>query len=257
MTLPIAPADPYSSLLRSAKPGGAEADSRPLQKGEYGILIAKLTGEKRVLIQNVIALFRLWVAEIPKIRFPSGPDELAAAKAAAEGRVEAFARTLLTALRREEITPELDTMIRKLLYNTYLASWDFEKAVALNPEMKAAVGGRLQGIYALHRKLGGRFRKSDLLDNYFSKTPNAREGLIKILQDPTITSGVLNGPLFHFGSLLPIYYLLSNCVDFSSGLCGNCEGTSEERLRLILGDSLSTVKLGLLPRLCEFASSFS
>ena len=170
------------------------------------------------------------------------------------------ARSILTALRRETVDATLVESIKLQVYQACLLSDAFQKAVDLYPTLKSLVGERLKGINSFVEigKTGAPQRQ--FLLHYFSVTPNAQEGLMKIFTDPSmITDRPAQQPetIYHFGSALPIFYILANCSDFQKGLCGNCSGESETRLRRILGENFKIVQPGFITRACEFASKFA
>jgi hypothetical protein len=165
---------------------------------------------------------------------------------------EYTAKSILVALRRDDITSDLANTVKFQLFYAYRDANEFEKAVALFPTLRDMIGGRMRGIYVLAEG-----SKGQLLDSYFKKIPNAYAGLIKAIPDPKSPTPDSLRALYHFGTLLPLYFLLSSCVHLERGVCGNCTANSEEKIRAILGPGMASVKTGLLSRLCTFASNFA
>lgn len=64
--------------------------------------------------------------------------------------------------------------------------------------------------------------------------------------------------LYHFGSILPLFYLLKGCSQIKEGVCGNCETPEAQiRMRMILGEGMSAIKEGLIVRACTFAAHYA
>ncbi len=250
----------YDAYANLSGKGKNSDENEPLQPGEFTARITALSVGKRAQLQVVINLFK----ELSKILLKSR-EKLTATdaevKAHKEVELEKASKTILTALRREEIGKPLVEAITLQLYEASVLADDFEKAINLYPELKNAVAGSMRGIYVLSQGLREKIFKHDMLDNYFLQTPNSREGLLAILLDKSMTTDTpdkqLIASLFHFGTLLPVYFLLASCSDLTGGVCGNCNSTTEERIRLIFGDAFRTIKPGLLNRLCQFASDFA
>lgn len=242
--------DAYANLGRSS----ANDETRAVEKGEFSKLIGKLSGDKRAQLQQAVLVFKELTTELPKMRITTTEDS-ATVKAMTDVEVEKAAKSILVALRKDTVGPALTESIKDQLYRTLVYSNQFDRAVNLYPDLKALVGGRLNGIYALiERPMKIR---SPMLEDYFKATLNAREGLIAVLLKKTALNPDDMAALFHFGSRLPIYYLLSSHVDLKGGLCGNSNSTTEPRVRHIVGESLSNIPEGLFSRVCSFAATYA
>lgn len=261
--------DIYGDLLKKSS---GDSDTGPVKPGEFADLIGKLSGEKKALLQRSLVLFKD-LSKALSNRVAQSGDSRGATKDNTDIQIEKAAKEILVALRRDTVGAELEAQVRAQLYEAYLDSNEFEKAVALYPTLKSNVGGRLKGIYVLDMSVGLiklsmstleklALARGSMLGDYFSKITNAREGLVEILRNPSVKTPIPGvgslDRLFHFGSRLPLYYLLSNCADLANGTCGNCERsndtTVEIRIRLITGDSLKGVPEGILKRVCQFAT---
>lgn len=249
--------DAYADIRKKTAP---EDENRPVAKGEFVELIKKLNPDQRVQLQNAIAVFKLLIKVLPKVRenFDESKETITARTQSTSNKVT---QSILIALRRKEVDDKLATSIRLQLYNAYLLASEFENAVQLYSPLKIFVGERMRGIYALSAQIRSVIFKNSMLEQYFMTTPNSRAGLLKIFTNPSMTSATPNPdllePLYHFGNRLPIYFLLSNCTDITGGLCGNCDASTEERLRLIISGNFKGIDKGFLGRVCEFASTFS
>jgi hypothetical protein len=242
--------DAYANLLK----GNTEKDlDKPVAKGEYQQRIAALSTDNRAKLGKSVTLFRALIKVLPEVRrtFKETQEEI---KANTEVEVEKALRSILIGLRKGDVGSTLSDSIQLQLYNAYLWASDFEKAIDLYPPLRDYVGGRMNGIFVLSENLREVIRKHRMIEDYFKETTNSRGPLMTILADPIKPDPKMLDSLFHFGCLLPLFYLLSNCADVKEGICGNCSATSEDRVRAILGGS---IKEGLLNRLCEFAKSFA
>lgn len=247
----------YDSLLKDS---GADDATRPLQPGEYVSLIGKLAGEQKAQFNQSILIFKELVKELPKVR-----DSFDESSEVIEARVnletEKAAKTILIALRKKDVGEALRADLKKQLFYAAVMASDFEKALNIYPKFKAQAGGRMNGILALGAKLRETLLKYDMLEQYFRAIPNSRDGLLQVLLRPELPEGKLSPQqldlLFHFGSRVPLYYLLSSCTHLKEGVCGNCSGTSETRMRLLIGDSMDGIRPGILQRLCQFASEYA
>lgn len=249
--------DPYASLLAGTK--RSDDYTRPLEKGEFAKLLAKLSVDQRAILGQAAELFQQLQQELPKARLRDKQTrESISTHTSLE--IQKAARAVIGAMRRDEMKVEVVNSIRLQLYHACLLADDYEKAIALYPALKALVGERMRGIYILHENSRW-FVSNAMLKHYFESTPNAEAGLLRIFQDKTMVTETpdmrFQSTIYHFGSLLPMYYLLANCSEISKGLCGNCSGTTEDRLRRILGPQFEVIKSGLIGRLCSFASSFA
>lgn len=257
MTRTTGTTDLYESILKGAKK--KDDDTRPLAKGEFAKLLAEQKGDKRAQVAQAAELFQELQRELPRVRPRDGQTpEAIRARTALE--IHKAARAVIGAMRRDEMSMEVVNSIRLQLYQASLMADDFEKAINLYPPLKSFVGERMRGIYALAENT--RWVVSNaMLKHYFESTANAEAGLLRILQDKSMVTDTpdprFQDALYHFGTRLPIFYLLANCSEISQGLCGNCSASSEDRLRRILGPQFSVIPLGLIGRLCSFASSFA
>jgi hypothetical protein len=250
--------DAYASLLKGSKPGGIDAETRPLAKGEFAMLLAKQQGEKRVQLAAAAEMFKQLAEELPHVRLVKGEDEAAVA-AHTKAEIVKAARAILVAMRRDEVGPPLVESIKLQLYNACLLSDNYEKAIGLYPVLKTWVGERMRGIYTLGDSKDGILRRRSI-ENYFAKTPNARDGLLAVFTEKSMTSDKPVQPqavIYHFGSMLPLYYILANCSDLPQGTCGDCSGDTEGRLKKILGGNFAAIKPGFIGRFCEFAAKFA
>lgn len=242
--------DVYGSLNKTA-----DNATRPVEKGEFARLIGKLASDKRAQLLQAVLLFKELSNTLPHAHRTLTQDA-ASIKAMTDAEVEKAAKTILVALRNDQVGTPLFDAIKLQLYETLIYADEYEKAVNLYPALKTAVGGRLKGIYALSARINK--VRGSVLTEYFTATTNAREGLIALLiksSSPVFSPENLTA-LFHFGVLLPIHYLLTANVSFKDGTCGGGNSTTEDRIRLILGPSISTIPPGILDRMCKFAAVF-
>lgn len=244
--------NPYASLLGDTI-ADTNKETAPLKKGEYEELIAKQPLAKKVIIQDAIAILKNLIVQLEKNPLTKGEK--------ANDEAEHFSRSILVALRKDEVDNRIIDPLKLRLYEAYLANIQFQKAIDLYPNLKKAVGERMKGIYVLSdikSRITGRMNK---LEDYFNKTTNAREGLLEVLSHPSMSTTTpdptLIGRLFHFGTRLPLYYLLAECSDIERGVCGKCDSKSEDYVRRIIGPSMGSIKPELLMRLCYFARKFA
>lgn len=253
--------DAYADLVKGAT---KETDyEKPPKPGEYAELIGKLSPDKQAQFRLAVVTFKELSKILPNTResFDETKEKI---KARTEVELETAAKTMLVALRKGNVGSELQESIKKQLYKAYLKANEFNQALDLYPALRSIIGGRMNGILALETKIRERILKVHSLQDYFETIKESRKNLLQILEAYTpgdektfMTVPNRSNLLFYFGSILPMYYLLSSCADLTGGLCGNCNSSTETRVRLLVGNSIQGVKPGILTRVCEFASSFA
>lgn len=249
--------DAYASIAASTK--HKDDDTRPLEKGEFAKLLKEQPGDSMIQLAKAADLFKALSEELPKARLREKETQ-ASIKSHTQLEIQKAARSIIGAMRRKDVTVAVVDSVRLQVYQASILADNYEKAIGLYPLLKSMVGERMRGIYVLAENRRETVLRHAMLSHYFESVPNAEDGLLKIFQDKSMTSATpdpkFQPAIYHFGTKLPIFYLLANCSQIAQGLCGNCSGTSEERLRKILGSQFDVVKPGLIGRLCSFASSF-
>lgn len=235
--------------------------NRPPEPGEYARRVSTLSGDRRAILQQAVVIFKELDKTLADARRDlSETKEMA--KAANNVEIETAAKKILVALRKDDVGPALVESIKQQYYVGLIYADRYDKALNLYPALKIAIGARLTGIYSLIERVKIFSFGEGILYRYFKTTPNSREGLHRILLKPGVTtSGILNPDdqeaLYHFGSRLPLYYLITSDLQLPEGVCGNGDDTTEDRIRHIFGTSMASIPRGLFDRLCGFAAAYA